>query len=213
MEPADKEFGLDRWDWLAAAAVAGLLLGWGLISPSLPLRVPTHFDLAGNPNGWTSRSALPWIIFGLPVGNWLLLWLMELAMRGSDQAASMRAARPLRSLMTLGMAGISLAILLIPLKGLWLLWPALAFLFLCLGIGLWEAWLHRAPLPEGQSEDSWKWGIFYVNPQDPRIWLPKRVGIGWTLNFGRPAGWFMLLLLLLPVLVVVLLPALFRALR
>lgn len=208
MERHENLLGLDRWDWLAASALIALLVGWALLSPSLPLRVPTHFDLAGNPNGGTSRSALPWLIFGLPLGNWLLLWLLDLAMRGSDQEASLKAARPLRGLMTLGMSALSVALLLIPLKGPWVLWPALGFLTLCLGIGLWEAWLRRAPLPEGESEEMWKWGVFYVNPKDPRIWLPKRVGIGWTLNFGRPAGWFMLLLLLLPVLVVLLLPKL-----
>jgi uncharacterized membrane protein len=42
-----------------------------------------------------------------------------------------------------------------------------------------------------QSPDDdayWRAGIFYVNPDDPSIWVPKRMGIGWTINFGRPAG-------------------------
>ena len=30
--------------------------------------------------------------------------------------------------------------------------------------------------------------MFYVNPDDPAILVPKRMGIGWTINFGRPAG-------------------------
>ncbi|MDO4443020.1 MAG: DUF5808 domain-containing protein [Slackia sp.] len=35
----------------------------------------------------------------------------------------------------------------------------------------------------------WKLGIFYFNPDDPSIWLPERFGIGWTVNFARPAAW------------------------
>ncbi len=37
-----------------------------------------------------------------------------------------------------------------------------------------------------QKEKSpWKIGIFYFNPQDKRIFPPKRFpGIGWTINFG-----------------------------
>jgi uncharacterized membrane protein len=35
----------------------------------------------------------------------------------------------------------------------------------------------------------WKAGIFYVNPQDPALLVEKRFGIGYTLNFGRPAAW------------------------
>ncbi|AKA74583.1 hypothetical protein SULI_12390 [Saccharolobus solfataricus] len=31
----------------------------------------------------------------------------------------------------------------------------------------------------------WKGGIIYVNPNDPRIWVPKRDGLGYTLNFGH----------------------------
>lgn len=32
----------------------------------------------------------------------------------------------------------------------------------------------------------WKLGLFYFNPQDPSIFLEKRIGIGWTINFGNP---------------------------
>jgi uncharacterized membrane protein len=46
----------------------------------------------------------------------------------------------------------------------------------------------------------WKAGIFYVNPDDPALFIEKRFGIGYTLNFGRPAVWVVLVAaLLLPV--------------
>ena len=35
-------------------------------------------------------------------------------------------------------------------------------------------------------------GIFYFNPDDPAVWVPKRFGIGYTLNFARPAAWIVL---------------------
>jgi uncharacterized membrane protein len=31
----------------------------------------------------------------------------------------------------------------------------------------------------------WKLGLFYYNPDNPRIFVPKRIGIGWTLNFAK----------------------------
>ncbi|WP_165248678.1 DUF1648 domain-containing protein [Adlercreutzia sp. ZJ141] len=51
----------------------------------------------------------------------------------------------------------------------------------------------------------WKLGIFYFNPDDASLWLPERFGIGWTMNFARPAAWafiggFVLLLVLFVVL-------------
>lgn len=34
----------------------------------------------------------------------------------------------------------------------------------------------------------WKLGAFYFNPNDPAIFVEKRYGVGWTINFGRPAA-------------------------
>jgi uncharacterized membrane protein len=36
------------------------------------------------------------------------------------------------------------------------------------------------------AQDSWKLLFIYYNPDDPRIFVPKRVGIGFTFNFARP---------------------------
>ena len=35
----------------------------------------------------------------------------------------------------------------------------------------------------------WKLGQFYFNPDDPTIFLEKRFGIGWTLNFASIKAW------------------------
>ena len=32
----------------------------------------------------------------------------------------------------------------------------------------------------------WKAGIFYVNPDDRSLFVPKRFGIGYTINFAHP---------------------------
>lgn len=33
----------------------------------------------------------------------------------------------------------------------------------------------------------WKWGVFYFNPQDKRLIVPKRVAsLGLTINFANP---------------------------
>ena len=52
---------------------------------------------------------------------------------------------------------------------------------------------HPPPPAEAQR---WKWGLFYADPADRRLLVPRRVGQGRTLNFGRPAAWLALLLLL-----------------
>jgi uncharacterized membrane protein len=39
----------------------------------------------------------------------------------------------------------------------------------------------------------WKLGNIYFNPQDPSLWIEKRMGIGWTVNFARPMSWVILI--------------------
>lgn len=45
-------------------------------------------------------------------------------------------------------------------------------------------------------DECWKGGMFYVNRDDPALMVEKRFGIGYTLNFGRPAAWVLTALIL-----------------
>jgi uncharacterized membrane protein len=39
------------------------------------------------------------------------------------------------------------------------------------------------------SDDDRYWhGFLYYNPDDPNPFVPRRYGLGWTVNFGHPAG-------------------------
>jgi tellurite resistance protein TehA-like permease len=55
------------------------------------------------------------------------------------------------------------------------------------------------------TEDSWR-GIFYSNPDDPALLVPKRFGMGYTLNFGNPWSLAVLALIFLFVLLALALP-------
>jgi uncharacterized membrane protein len=35
----------------------------------------------------------------------------------------------------------------------------------------------------------WKLFILYYNPDEPKLLVPKRSGLPWTLNFARPLAW------------------------
>nr|WP_026770965.1 DUF5808 domain-containing protein [Sediminibacillus terrae] len=43
----------------------------------------------------------------------------------------------------------------------------------------------------------WKLGQFYFNPEDPALFLEKRFGVGWTINFARPLAWTVLIVIIL----------------
>ena len=43
------------------------------------------------------------------------------------------------------------------------------------------------------QDQFWKAGIFYWNSNDPAIFVEKRFGVGWTMNFARPLSWFIII--------------------
>jgi uncharacterized membrane protein len=51
----------------------------------------------------------------------------------------------------------------------------------------------------------WSAGLLYNNPDDPAVFVPKRFGLGWTVNFGHPRGkLFLISILLLPLVLLIL---------
>lgn len=42
------------------------------------------------------------------------------------------------------------------------------------------------------EDEYWKGGIFYFNKNDPSIFVEKRFGIGWTINFANPIAYLAL---------------------
>ncbi len=55
------------------------------------------------------------------------------------------------------------------------------------------------------DDQYWYGGVFYNNPDDPAMFVPKRFGLGWTVNLGNPKGkLFIILTLLLPLVLLIL---------
>jgi uncharacterized membrane protein len=48
------------------------------------------------------------------------------------------------------------------------------------------------PVGDGTPDSAWKGGLFYFNPDDPAVFVEKRFGVGWTLNFASVWAWIML---------------------
>jgi uncharacterized membrane protein len=42
----------------------------------------------------------------------------------------------------------------------------------------------------------WKLGVLYFNKKDPALFLEKRFGVGWTINYARPLAWMIFLLII-----------------
>ncbi|QNK89769.1 DUF5808 domain-containing protein [Sporosarcina sp. FSL K6-1540] len=49
-----------------------------------------------------------------------------------------------------------------------------------------------AGITDVDDDKYWKAGIFYVNKDDSSIFVEKRFGVGWTINFANPIGYIIL---------------------
>ncbi|MGH9717229.1 MAG: DUF5808 domain-containing protein [Candidatus Acidiferrales bacterium] len=47
----------------------------------------------------------------------------------------------------------------------------------------------RGIFGDGTLDDHWKAGIFYFNPNDPALFVEKRFGFGYTLNYAHGVAW------------------------
>jgi uncharacterized membrane protein len=48
----------------------------------------------------------------------------------------------------------------------------------------------------------WKWGMFYYNKNDHRLFPPKANGMGWTVNFANPWSVATMILIIAPIIIV-----------
>lgn len=49
-----------------------------------------------------------------------------------------------------------------------------------------------APVGDRTPDECWKLGMFYFNRGDPAVFVEKRFGVGWTLNFGNWKSWLVI---------------------
>jgi len=198
---------LSPWDLLPLAGALALAFALPGLMHGLPDPIPTHFNARGIANGWTSQTRYPWLAFGLPAAIWVVLLLTGRAFVDSDQDPDGRksaAMAPLRGLITVGLLGMMAGGLIIPRHGQGVIaWMIGGFLALAiLGILLMMRQLKQT-LREDDRSKHYRWGLFYVNAEDPALWVPKRLGLGWTLNFAHGLSWLILALLLLPVVFII----------
>ena len=182
-----------------AACALWLRMHWSQIPP----RWPSHWNASGIADGWGVRS-----ITGVyaPLLNGALFVLILCAMllfmaRASGPLAAQRrrALVPMAALAWL-CAGLFCLIGLTPLIHLsasQFIAVMAVYLVLVATVTIWL--LRRGGLilnaPSVEAYDStpdsgWHAGIFYYNKSDAAVIVPKRFGLGWTLNFARMTSWF-----------------------
>jgi uncharacterized membrane protein len=209
-KPAPAEFSL--WTclppflWILGVGVY-LQAHWGLV----PERFPVHWGADGQPNGWATRNfqgVYGPLLMALFMDAFCLLFVIALLRLSRNTTMRHVTITTLLLLMypvsfAFGMVGL-LPLMTFPI---WLI-PVVTLTFAG-GIIIWSARKIASPtardvVPEPAKDSYWKAGLFYYNPDDPAIFVSKRVGIGYTMNFANKMSW----LVLVGFLLIALMPAL-----
>ncbi|MEW6210527.1 MAG: DUF1648 domain-containing protein [Acidobacteriota bacterium] len=211
--PSNKS-SLLRWlpFLILAAAAVFLIAKWD----SIPDRWITHWNARGEPDGWSSKT--PFGVF-LPLGFGLLLcafieaiafYVSRIRKPGQGHKASPESVAAVAEA-TAGfvrMVNLTMAIVCAFIAVKLPLFPSLspapivAFVFAMVLIALVYGFRRMKRAQEeirrmgGEDEfEGWD-GVFYRNPKDSRLWVPKLLGMGYTLNFAHPWAWPLLVLIL-----------------
>ncbi len=189
-------------------ALAALSLYLHLHWDQLPNPYPAHYGLHGEPDRWANCdwfSVYGSLLMGAGL-NLMLLGLAWLIARISRNTV-MRYVT-VRSLQFL-LYPLTFTMILVSLMPLWHspIWLTPFVMIACIAVVVvWSYQKVSSPAamdttPEPLSDSYWKAGMFYYNPDDPAIFVAKRVGIGYTINFASKWAWVIMVgLLILPLL-------------
>ncbi len=125
------------------------------------------------------RRFVVWLTWYLFVIKVLTLAMLTLTQLGMIAVALNWRMNPMRLAMP-----FSILLLLVAVGGA-------VYFALRLGQGGSRALRAAKEKLEGAAADEshWRLGIFYYNPEDPSLFVEKRFGVGFTINFGNRKSW------------------------
>lgn len=226
VEQAPRPISL-AWNWLyvplVALTAAVVAVGYG----SMPDAVPMHVDVSGNVTDMAPKSPMVaaspvalevFLAAVFAFCHWMVLRSKKGLEPGrpasSSWAYGMFAYAQTAFLLVMGLActaacGLGMALAMI---GIVSMGVAVAVIIgvallcvvgdLIVGVkyGQSGSRVFRMEASDTLLSDDdrfWKLGMLYCNPDDASLFLPKRSGIGWTVNWGRPAVWALVVALVL----------------
>lgn len=204
------------WLWLAPAlivTVATVVIGI-VLYPSMPETLAVHYRATGVPDRLAAKSVgTAFSLVFVQVGITALLagaaaaivFRSRADLDPAHPAASARWHRRYVSLGAKALLGLVAMIDLGMLGSSLLMWtgtvtswaPLVVVVPILAGVIVAIVVLARHNREQEPSEEGtglvhrdddkyWRGGLFYVNREDHALWVPRRFGLGWTLNFGTP---------------------------
>lgn len=194
---------------------------------TIPSKIPIHWGIDGSADSWVDKSWLA--AMGLPIVMLGIQVLMLIVALGSQQtkvqlnanqsaeAASFEVKKRRASTYFSLILSYALTTMFSYLQFTELIrpqasharWPFIALLVIIIGGTLWltiytarQQTTTAATSTKTALRDDhyWRGGVFYINRHDPALFISKRTNIGWTLNFGNPWAYCLLLIIFIPLL-------------
>lgn len=203
------------WLWIVAALAPILLLlaaalHLASLYPGLPERYPVHWNASGIADRFAVKS---WrsVFFGIIMGSSVLLainvnvWmLLRWARRGPGGRKGftnrlLEANLRMLTIVCWALGLLFAAISLVPIlpknlaDGIFV--GLLVFPLALIAVTVLPLMkLAEEPGSEGDQtpDECWKLGAIYFNTDDPALVVPKRDGLGYSMNFARPQAWVFL---------------------
>jgi uncharacterized membrane protein len=204
------------WLWLAPALLVTVItLVIGVISyPSMPEMLVVHYGANGAPSRLAAKSVgTAFSLVFAQIGVTTLLTGIAVAILRSSRAdidparpvgsarwhrqymsLSVRALLGLLAMIDVGLLGLSLLmwtgtvtswaplVMVLPI----LTAVAVAVVVLAKNNRVRDEGEEDTGLTHRDDDKSWRGGLLYINRDDRALVVPRRYGLGWTLNFGNP---------------------------
>lgn len=196
----------------AALALLGLTAGYVAVRwKDIPERFATHFGTRFEPDSWSDKSVGS-VFFPTIFGAVLVLFFVLIA-------AGILRWKPSHgyTAMWLAVMNLTLAIMFASLQVVtvlhtdWVAPATVGSLVLVLGASLAMVVAlarkqNNTTSPSTSSDEHYKWGMFYYNPEDPAVLVDKRVGVGVDFNYAHWQGKVFLAFVVLVLIGSILLP-------
>ena len=203
---SDKTINI-RWYLVYLAIIAITILGTVLKYPALPEQIPMHYNIAGEVDRYAQKSIGTFAI--IPVIQLLIGMLfaaINVAIRISKRQGDFQKSNAFRGIMSIVLFAIGFMVMLsltcvqfsmlailneklvavLPLAFLIATFLICAYLAIKVGQGG-SRLKGTADQPVNIVDDDSHWigGFLYFNKNDPSLFVEKRFGMGYTLNFGN----------------------------
>ena len=179
----------------------------------IPARFPAHWHIGGTPDRWVDRS---WrtvygpLLTGAVIISFMFLVAAAIVHRSprgrvaGTEAWTARFRRANLMLLVAAVWAVTAAMCLMSLLPLMtgggqpaliagLVPLVLTASFAPFLVQLVRLTRDRTSASDGTPDKCWKWGLIYINPSDPALVVERRFGVGYALNFGNRALWWILI--------------------